>query len=487
MACLVRTPLLRCLCAALFVFLVPALGQAQTTPRRMQRTASSRLKNPPEVVSTPPTVDPSQSTNTAQPIYEFESSPVDGSGDEYIESGDGGQIYDDGSFVNGGFDDEMYWGDGGYRRYGCPGIFCHPLCCQQLYLRADYLLWWGRGFSAPPLVTTSLPNTSSTDAGVLGLSSTSVLFPNGTLAGASQSGGRARIGYWFDPCDTAAVEGTYFAIGQANSSFSASNSDYPILARPFVNVTTGSVGNAAQLIAYPNLYSGSIAVRGTSTLQGAEVIVRHLIGRGNDWRLDWTLGWRYNRLDDNLNITGNRVTLGGETAPVAGATLTQWDRFSTRNTFNGVQLGMISEMRRQRWWFETRASLALGVNRALVDIGGQSTSVTPMGGGSQTVTTPGGLLTQPSNIGQYYNDDFAIVPQIGLNLGFELTSGLWATFGYNFMYWSRVARPGDQIDTDVNLSQSSGGTLVGLPRPAYSGLTTDYWAQGLNFGLAYRY
>jgi hypothetical protein len=218
------------------------------------------------------------------------------------------------------------------------------------------------------------------------------------------------------------------------------------------------------------------------------VVARHIISRGCDWRLDWTLGWRYNRLDDNLQITSDRVTLGSPTAPTTGSTLTQFDQFSTTNYFNGLQLGMISEVRKQRWWFETRATLALGNNRAIVNIDGQSTAVTPVGGGAtESVTTPGGLLAQPTNIGQYYNDNFAVVPQIGVNLGFELTCGLWATVGYNFMYWSNVARPGDQIDTDVNLSQSGGGQLVGLARPSFTGVMTDYWAQGLNFGLAYRY
>jgi hypothetical protein len=55
------------------------------------------------------------------------------------------------------------------------------------------------------------------------------------------------------------------------------------------------------------------------------------------------------------------------------------------------------------------------------------------------------------------------------------------------MYWSAIARPGDQIDTDVNLSQAQGGTLTGIARPSFTELITDYWAQGLNFGLAYRF
>jgi hypothetical protein len=472
-------------CALLTLLSVVPTARAQA-PTATQRNAASRLRSQPEVVAAPPAASAAPpATPGGQPTYEFESGPP-------ISEG---EIFDSGEFsgeMMGGehYDESMDYRplDSGYGRYGCSDGCRHPFHCHQLYFRADYLLWWGKGFTAPPLVTTSTAGTSVDDAGVLGLSGTAILFPGDAIADTSQSGGRVRLGYWFDPCDTMAVEATYFAIGQATTSFSASDFDYAILARPFVNLTPNVLANDAALVAYPNLYSGSINASGNSSLQGIEVVARHIISRGCDWRLDWTLGWRYNRLDESLSISTDRVTLGSPTAPTTGATLAGWDRFSTNNYFNGVQLGMISEVRKQRWWFETRATLALGNNRAIVNIDGQSTAVTPVQGGqSQTVVSPGGLLTQPTNIGEYYNDDFAVVPQIGANLGFELTSGLWLTVGYNFMYWSRTARPGEQIDTDLNLSQAGGGELVGLARPSFTGLTTDYWAQGLNFGLAYRY
>jgi hypothetical protein len=200
------------------------------------------------------------------------------------------------------------------------------------------------------------------------------------------------------------------------------------------------------------------------------------------------IGWRYNRLDETLAVNDSREVLSGQTGLTVGTVLAEWDRFSTRNTFNGVEIGVITERRHCRWWFETRATLGLGNNRAVTTIGGQQTAVVPLpGGGEQVTVTPAGLLAQSTNIGTYSDDSFAIVPQLGVNVGWEITCGLWATMGYNFMYWSQVARPGDQIDTDVNLSQLSPGGLVGLPRPEFPDRLTDYWAQGLNVGLAYRY
>lgn len=65
-------------------------------------------------------------------------------------------------------------------------------------------------------------------------------------------------------------------------------------------------------------------------------------------------------------------------------------------------------------------------------------------------TYAGGLLAQRTNIGTYRRDQFAIVPELGVTLGLRIAPRMRATFGYSFLYMSRVARPGEQIDLDVN-------------------------------------
>lgn len=79
------------------------------------------------------------------------------------------------------------------------------------------------------------------------------------------------------------------------------------------------------------------------------------------------------------------------------------------------------------------------------------------------------------------------MPELGITLGYDFTCRLRATFGYTFLYWSKVARPGEQIDTELNPSQFPPGTLVGAPHPQFVFHTSDFWAQGLNFGLEYRF
>ena len=43
-----------------------------------------------------------------------------------------------------------------------------------------------------------------------------------------------------------------------------------------------------------------------------------------------------------------------------------------------------------------------------------------------------------------------MVPEVGINLGFQLTNNLKIYGGYSFLYWTNIVRPGDQIDTTVN-------------------------------------
>ena len=72
-----------------------------------------------------------------------------------------------------------------------------------------------------------------------------------------------------------------------------------------------------------------------------------------------------------------------------------------------------------------------------------------------------------------------------------LTRRVRATVGYTFFYMSEVVRPGDQIDRVVNPTQlpTAGAFVAGTTptRPSFPFQSSDFWAQGLNFGLEIRY
>ncbi len=160
------------------------------------------------------------------------------------------------------------------------------------------------------------------------------------------------------------------------------------------------------------------------------------------------------------------------------------------------------ELQRNRWMLDLYPRIALGSTHSTVDING-STRVTaadgvqswplPNGGSSATATSNGGLLAQSTNIGHYAQDNFAVVPEFDLNLGFQLTRHTRFIVGYSGLYWSCVARAGEQIDRNVNSSyipgspSTGGSTPTGPARPQFSFQDTGFWAQGINVGLDCRW
>jgi hypothetical protein len=113
--------------------------------------------------------------------------------------------------------------------------------------------------------------------------------------------------------------------------------------------------------------------------------------------------------------------------------------------------------------------------------------------GSAVQSFAGGLFAQPTNIGSHRRDVFAVVPEAGVNVGFRLTSWASIVAGYTFLYASNVARPGNQIDRVINPTQSGAidltnpATLVGTARPRFKFEGSDFWAHGLNAGLAFQF
>ena len=110
--------------------------------------------------------------------------------------------------------------------------------------------------------------------------------------------------------------------------------------------------------------------------------------------------------------------------------------------------------------------------------------------GSTTVFE-GGLLALRSNIGHHQRDELTFIPELGVNVGLQLTRYLNVYAGYTFLWVSDVGRAGEQMDPVVNVTQfpilSGNGPLVGPARPAFHFAGTDFWAQGMNFGLQLRF
>ena len=97
----------------------------------------------------------------------------------------------------------------------------------------------------------------------------------------------------------------------------------------------------------------------------------------------------------------------------------------------------------------------------------------------------------PEEPGRYTHDEFAVVHEVNLNVGCNLRSWLSAYVGYTFLYASDVVRPGEQFSPVVNpaiipTSPAFGtGGFIATPNPVLT--QSEYWIQGVNFGVRLRY
>jgi hypothetical protein len=309
-----------------------------------------------------------------------------------------------------------------------------------------------------------------------------VLFGGERLDDEQRSGGRFRSGFWLNERQTIGIEGSVFFLGPDTIDFVAASLGSPNLSRPFVNAVTGR--QDAELVAFPAVLNGTVGVSSSSTFWGADVYGRGNLCCGCNYRLDALLGYRFLRLRDRLSIFEDlQASATDDILVPLGTQLAIRDEFDTENQFHGAQLGVIAEYRQGMLFVEGSAKLALGASRQQVDINGSTRTSLP---GLAPVNHTGGLLALPTNIGHYGQTEFAVVPEVGVNIGMQL-GRLRGFVGYTLLYWSDVARAGNQIDLTVNPTQLPPGVLVGPARPAFAFTTSDYWAQGINFGVEWRY
>jgi hypothetical protein len=357
---------------------------------------------------------------------------------------------------------------------------------SRFWSNVDFMLWRIKGANVPPLVTTG----ALTDPlpGALSSASTTILFGGSGLDYQDRSGGRFRIGLWLDQELQWGLSGSYFFLAGRSIAYSVSSPGNPVLAVPFFNVNTGAADSS--LITYPGVMSGHIAVDAPSFLQSAEANLTALLWYTPHFHLQGLVGFRYVGLNEGLHIEqSSLVNLAPQyvgLVPFNGNTIAIDDSFDTRNHFYGAQIGASAEFLYKRLSLEISAKAALGASNQVVAIHGSTTIDT------QPVTAANaGLLALSSNSGQFSRTVFAVVPEVAVNLGFQLTDHIRMVGGYNFLYWSSVARPGDQIDTSIspNLVPTSNnyGTPAGQARPTFAFHSTDFFAHGVNLGLEIRY
>jgi hypothetical protein len=348
---------------------------------------------------------------------------------------------------------------------------------SRLWGQAEYLLWWIKDSNLPPLVTAGNPASR----GALG-PGTTVLFGGGDVDNEERSGGRFWVGYWFDDDQTWGVEGSYLFLGSRTVPFAAGSAPGGVLARPFFNATTGL--QDAEDIIFPGVATGGVQAFSTSRLQGFEGnAVYGLYNSCSGW-VQLLAGFRYLELVEGLGIDVNETANPG-VPTIGGRSFATSDQFDTRSQFYGGQIGIRGETRWRNFFVNASAKVAFGVSEDEIHVFGQTVTTFPNG---TRTSVPSGLLALQSNSGRFGHDQFAVVPEGTINVGYQFTRNLRAFVGYTFLFDSDVVRPGNQIDLSLNSRQIPTSTTFGQPggpnRPLVPFFQeTNFWAQGISFGL----
>jgi len=355
-----------------------------------------------------------------------------------------------------------------------PFFVPHPIDNPNFWLGVDGLVLWTKNQPLPVPIVTTGPASQGANAGNLGMPGTTSL--DSPLNYGTAGGARFFAGGWFNMDHTIGVDGSLFILGQQSAGFSVidrSGSGNLVINEPVTGVPFITQVSA------PGLESGSVVVGARGDFGGGDINLLCNLYRGNGFTVNLLGGYRYLQLDETLNITANSnmfVTttytdnFGNVlvTAP-PGSTVTVIDQFKTRSQFNGGQLGAQFQYVWQRLSFSGTAKLAIGDTHEVVTING-NTTVFPVNAAPVPLTGGNYATLQ---VGRYSTDRFALAPECLLNVGYQLTPCIRTQIGYDFLYLSSVARPGNQIDNSYD----------GVTHPLVPMASSSFWAQGLTLSL----
>lgn len=358
--------------------------------------------------------------------------------------------------------------------YGGCGECCEPPL--RFWANAEYLLWWIEdGPAGFPLLTSG----TTASQGVIGVSGTNILIGGSPYQYDTFNGVRLTTGLQ-DPSGSYGGETSAFLLERRSTGAGFANGPFavPVLARPIIDANTGTLSSTGLH------FGGNVPVTNfvsniSSRLWGAEANLTSTCIANSTANVRLLAGFRYLDLDETLRDATIITDIATFAVFTPGTVVDSLENFHTRNQFYGGQFGIEGGWRTGSFFVEMQGKLAMGVTHEVVSIGANQTQTFPNG---NVVRQVDAVLAKTSNVGRTKSDMFALLPEVGVNLGYEITSGLRVYVGYSFMYLTNVARPGDQINPVVNLNR---GVPPFEPTPFFN--HTEFWAQGVNFGAALRY
>jgi hypothetical protein len=359
-------------------------------------------------------------------------------------------------------------------------------------VEAEYLLWQLRGSHvSAPLVTAGSPGDPV--PGGINQPHTQVLFGTADYNNDFDfSGGRIRAGAALLDGAFSAEAGGFYMERKAATVNTFGNERDQVLARPFFDPNANLF--RVKLLSFTDAFGDGSRSALTTQFWGAEGnIMANLPYLSSADQV--FAGVRYLDLRDNMNVT-DQVTTGGLGQSFflgqpqnTGDKVISTDRFRTVNEFYGGQVGFVRIDSWETLSLRIRGSVALGNTRESLNVVGNSTyynSVT-----NNITTYPGGFLAQPTNSGTFNRDHFAVVPEVGVAVGWHVTNSLVLSLGYNFLYWSDVVRAGEQVNIRIDPTRLPESPTFDPNSPARDPIPvfhhTSFWAHGLTVGATWTF
>jgi hypothetical protein len=345
-------------------------------------------------------------------------------------------------------------------------------------LSAEALFAWFKSSPTPvPIITDSYADAPGVN----------VLLGGGSVDTNPNAGFRITGAYRVDSRVGGEVSGFYIPTRSTSSGVSSTGEPGSIdLYLPYFDVPDNRE-NVTEISYWPE-YRGSAQTTLSNNLGGGELNVTWTMPPQDGWRVDLLGGLRYLQLRESYTITTSSPYIPPNPIDIWNTT----DAFDARNRFYGVQVGARAAYDKGAWVGGVIGKLALGSMQERVSVSGfLETNDYNNYGPTQNFT--GAYFALPSNSGDHSRNTFAVVPEITLNLGYRVTPQATVYVGYSFLYASNVVRPGEQINRNINPTQSVAygndppATLMGAAQPTFDFNTTDFWAQSLSIGLAYRF
>jgi len=348
----------------------------------------------------------------------------------------------------------------------------------------EYLLWWPRAASLPPLLIAN----RGPEAPRLGGPNTQMLIGGRSINAPDVSGGRFTLGVSANESETLGFAVSYLFLGTrtVETSFTDVGNPRPRqLARPIINAYTGEETSIP--IAVPGEFSGRLEASSSIRATGWELSGVANLHATPSLRLNAIAGYRYFQLNEGLRI--DQYSLIPSRAGWPSVLGIMSDQFDTHNRFHGGQFGLQADFTAGPIFVEATGKVGLGQAVGVARISGQTVTLTP-GLAMPVQYYPNGVLGQISNTGRATRSAFAILPEAALRIGYRFRDRSRFYVGYNFLYLNEALRPGDQVDRTIDAGQVPlilRGNNIGSDRPVLPLNSTDFWVQGLSFGLEYRY